>query len=227
MSDSKLAPVTMSMIWTHLLFTVQQHTETSPAVERARDRIIEAGDDQDGPFTVHAHEILEELAREQFPSGMINGFGWQFYPNGAPHPFWDVFRSPYEDEGEDDPDPETFCEVCEILHEPLSPTDPAHVAMVARALALSFSMPCGVEPVGVLVKLDRDPETERNGVLVSVENFRGRYRPHPSGVPFSAGHFIPDLGAQTVDYGDAVFRWFLNRHAEIAAVLDLSKLATT
>lgn len=216
--------VTLSMFWPLLLFAAETYTESSPTVQRAVDRLLT--DHKRLSAEIDADAIAEELAREHFPTGMVDGAG--FDGNDPLAPWW-----------ADDDLHDTFLEAMTALEEltggKLSPTDPAHVAMVARVIAISLGLAIYVEAPMVRTLFDvwEGEQDRQRGYWIRLEPSR----PDPSGETRSAlsvGQFFPYAAgqtAETVDYGKALFAWFLVRHAEIVAYFeaqdpDLSEVTT-
>ncbi len=211
--------VTLSMFWPLLLHAAMNADLASPAVCEAAEaltlRAMRDGLNRDA-VEVYAEDVAEEVARRHFPTGAVGNVGWD---GSDPSAAWWA-----DDEVCDD-----FLEVITGLEEvtggKLSPTDPAHVALVARVLAISVGLQLYVEPPIVRIRLDEVYEetgepTER-GYVVRLE--RSRPMKPREGSPLSAGRFIPyapGQTAETVDYGEALFAWFLAQHADVVAYLE-------
>lgn len=210
---SKAPTITLSMFWPLLLFAAETYAESSVTVQRAVDRLL--ADHHRLSVEIDADTIAEELAREHFPTGAVGNVGWD---GSDPNAAWWADDELYE----------SFLEVSAGLEEvtggKLSPTDPAHVAMVARVIAISVGIEVCVEPPHVRIELDVEREVDSDesatkGYMVCLT----RARPHSTAKLRATGHFFPyaaDQTAETVDYGAALFAWFLVRHAEIVAYFE-------
>lgn len=208
--------VTLSMFWPLLLHAAG--SEYNPNMHRALESLeTERGPDAE----LFREDVAEEMAREHFPSGAVGLASW----NGS-----DRTGAWYVDSGLYDTFLEVASEIEERTDAELSHTDPAHVAMVIRMLAISQGMGVGIDPPSVQIKHDQfmpddngDP-TEVKGYLIRCVRTAGR------GGPLSAGLYLPyqpGESAETLDVGAAVFRWMAERHAEIVAHLEVQEEAET
>lgn len=206
MPDQPVPTVTLSMFWPLLMHAAgnEYNTVAHAALDRIQARTNLPLD------LIYREDVAEEMAREHFPSGTTDrsaGF-YALQPEG-----WADERDAYE----------SFEEMTRGLADsgPLSCTDPAHVAMVIRVLAISQSLPVYIEGPNVKFKHDvgcNDEYYERGpGVWVSL----WRTRPaRSSDEAISVGHLFPYRPGETAenfDVGAAVFRWLAERHAEIVA----------
>lgn len=195
--------VTLSMFWPLLLQVAEN--DFNPNAHAAIARLLaRPGFDAD---TLSAEGVAEEMARQHFPSGTTTRT-MGFYCGEVWEDAIDIF--------------DTFDE---MVHQmagdgPLVATDPGHVAMVVRMLAISQSLPVYIEGPNVKFKhhdtyLDADDIDSGPGVMISLE----RTRPaRCSAEPVAVGCYLPYLpgeSAENLDVGVAVFRWLAERHAEI------------
>lgn len=194
MSDQSVPVVTLSMFWPLLMWAAgNDNAVAHAALDRVQARTGFASD------PIYQEDVAEEIAREHFPSG-ATGVGIAFYCGNSDG--WADDREGFE----------SFKELLDGIdeHGPLSHTDPAHVAMVVRILAISQSLPVYAEGPNVRFKHE-----EHHGMWVSL----WRTRPaRSSGEATSVGHFFPyqpGENAENFDAGAAVFRWMIERHAEI------------
>lgn len=206
--------VTLSMFWPMLMQAAENdyNPNAHAAIARLQAR---PGFDAD---TLSAEGVAEEMARQHFPSGTTSkavGFYAAQIGFVAPNDGWSDDHNLYD----------TFEEMADGMAEaksgPLSPTDPGHVAMVIRMLALSQSLPVYIEGPNVKFKhndecpsagIDHDHDGCGPGVTIRLERTR------PGSGPASVGYFLaylPGESAENFDVGAAVFRWMAERHAEI------------
>lgn len=204
--DQSVPTVTLSMFWPLLMQAAgnEYNTVAHAALDRIQARTNLALD------LIYREDVAEEMAREHFPSGTTDssvGF-YTLQPKGwaDEHDLYDTFEEMVRDMADSGP---------------LSSTDPAHVAMVVRVLALSQSLPVYIEGPNIKFKhndecpstgVDHDHDGCGPGVTIRLE--RTRAASGPAGV----GYFLPyrpGETAETFDVGAAVFRWLAERHAEI------------
>lgn len=213
MSDTPT--VTLSMFWPMLMQAAgnEYNVNAQTALARLEARI-------DLPANHLCREaVAEEMAREHFPSGTTsNALG--FY--AGKDDFWADDRELYDN----------FQEMLDSQHQsgPLSPTDPAHVAMVVRILAISQSLPVYVEGPNVKFKhndecpsagVDHDHDDCGPGVTIRLECARPA---RSSAEPVSVGYFFsyrPGESAENFNVADALFRWMVERHAEIVKATEV------
>lgn len=208
MPDQSVPTVTLSMFWPLLMQAAgnEYNSLARAALDRIQARTNLA------PDLIYREDVAEEMAREHFPSGTTSrsvGF-YTLQPTG-----WADERDAYE----------SFEEMTHGLADsgPLSYTDPAHVAMVVRVLAISQSLPVYVECPGLEIRHNRrvpdeggNPTGEMGFLIRCV-----RTRPpvgNENRSPLSAGLYLPYQPGETAenfDVGAAVFRWLAERHAEI------------
>lgn len=200
---TKAPTVTLAMFWPLLMQAAGN--EYNPNAQTALVR-LQARTSLDVD-KLYAEDVAEEMAREHFPSGTTQrAVAVGFY---TPNEGWVDDRDMYD----------TFEEMLNNLEEagPLSSSDPVHVAMVIRILALSQGLPVYVEGPNVKFKhydtyQDADDIDCGPGVMISLDRTR------PSSGPVSVGYFIPyqsGESAKNLDVGAAIFRWMAERHAEI------------
>jgi len=201
-------PVTLSMFWPLLLFASQG---ASRNVAAAMDAVWQRRGGTCADLTVD--EVAEELARTHFPSGTtLRNVGWYTVRDQDGHDAgWATDCDVYE----------TFLELTAGLERsgPLSPTDPIHVAMVARVLALSLRVTVHVE--GPTVKVEAGDCTrdgvKEYGVWVRICRMRS------TDGPVSAGMFFPGVAVVDADVGVLLFRWLVDRHAEVVQALEATE----
>lgn len=90
----------------------------------------------------------------------------------------------------------------------------------ARVIAISLGLAVYVE--APVVRIKDEPLEDEPGYLIRLERTRPPV-PGENRSPLSAGCFFPYAAgqtAETVDYGEALFAWFLVRHAEIVAYFE-------
>lgn len=212
MSDTPT--VTLSMFWPLLMQAAENdyNPNTHDSIARLQARPDFNAD------TLGAEGVAEEMAREHFPSGTterVPGFyaakrGWI-----GDHEVFDSFSEMTSYARHDGP---------------LSPKDPGHVAMVVRILAISQSLPVYVEGPNVATRhyekwLVEDSENIGPGILLSLE----RTRPaRSSAEPVSVGYFFsyrPGESVENFNVADALFRWMVERHAEIVKATEAEDVA--
>lgn len=214
---SNTPTVTLSMFWPLLMqaagneYNVNWHA--IPDRIHARTGIA--------PDLISREAVAEEMAREHFPSGSTSHV-LGFY--AGKDDLWADDRELYDN----------FEEMASVMrqagNDALSPTDPAHVAMVVRILAISQSLPVYVEGPNVTTRhydkwLVEDSENIGPGILLSLD----RTRPaRSSAEPVSVGYFFsyrPGESAENFDVADALFRWMAERHAEIVKATEAEAAA--
>lgn len=216
MSDTPT--VTLSMFWPLLMQAAGNEYNSNAQTALAR---LEAKTELPANHLCR-EAVAEEMAREHFPSGTTsNALG--FY--AGKDDFWADVRELYDN----------FEEMLHGQHEsgPLSPTDPAHVAMVIRVLAISQGIPVYVECPGLDIKHnqrmpddDGDPTGEMGFLIRCVRTRPPVGNDHKS--PLSAGLYLPYLpgeSAENFDVADALFRWMVERHAEIVKATEAEDAA--
>lgn len=208
MSDTPT--VTLSMFWPLLMQAAGNEYNSNwhaiPDRIHARTGIA--------PDLISREDVADEMAREHFPSGTIRklpgfyaGVNYFWTDNCRLYDNFEVMASAMSRAGTD----------------ALSPADPGHVAMVVRILAISQGIPVYVECPGLDIKHnqrmpddDGDPTGEMGFLIRCVRTRPPVGADHKS--PLSAGLFLPYLpgeSAENFDVGVAVFRWMVERHAEI------------
>lgn len=209
MSDTPT--VTLSMFWPLLMQAAgnEYNSNAQTALARIEAKTELPANHLSLEAMVESLEaMVEEMAREHFPSGSTSNVLGFYAANDS----W------VDEEGLYD----TFDEMIDAQDDDgaLSPKDPAHVAMVVRILAISQSLPVYVEGPNVTTRhydkwLVEDGENIGPGILLSLE----RTRPARSSAgPVSVGYFFsyrPGEFAENFDVADALFRWMVERHAEI------------
>lgn len=219
MSDTPT--VTLSMFWPLLMQAAGNEYNSNAQTALAR---LEAKTELPANHLCR-EAVAEEMAREHFPSGTTsNVLG--FY--AGKDDIWADDRELYDN----------FEEMASVMrqagNDALSPTDPAHVAMVVRILALSQSLPVYVEGPNVKFKhndecpsagVDHDHDDCGPGVTIRLECTRPA---RSSAEPVSVGYFFsyrPGESAENFNVADALFRWMVERHAEIVEATEAEAAA--
>ena len=227
MSDTPT--VTLSMFWPLLMQAAgNEHNVNWHAIpDRIHARTGIALD------RISREDVAEEMAREHFPSGTTEEVvGFYRMESGGWMTDQDCFDR-FDDMALNRCGPGYEAEP--IFYPDyngglLSPTDPHHVAMVVRILAISQSLPVYVEGPNVTTRhydkwLVEDSENVGPGILLYLD----RTRPaRSSAEPASVGYFFsyrPGESAENFNVADALFRWMVARHTEIVKATEADDAA--
>ena len=219
--------VTLSMFWPLLLQAAEN--DYNPNAHAAIARLLaRPGFDAD---TLSAEGVAEEIARQHFPSGTTEEVvGFYRMESGewmTDQDSFDCFENMALNQYDGEPLMPTYKGGL------ISPTDPGHVAMVIRMLAISYAIPVYVESPTLEIKHNRvvpdddcEPSGEMGFMVACVPS-----RPPPAGAQgfaLGAGLYLPyqpGESAKNFDVGAAVFRWMAERHAEIVKATEAQDAA--
>lgn len=194
-----LEALLLSDLWPLLLFAadrglLNEHPDVQAAYDSAA---LTVGSDQ----TPDVQSVAERLARAVCPSGMVGTDGWRWSDE---EDAWVVVGR----HGETAAD--SFLELGGLCNAPLSPDDPAHVALVSRVCGLALGLHLvGARPIPVSVQL------KPGGMDAWVRFYRPASLSRATG-PESAGILIPGKGED----GVLVFRAALRLCDDVRRALE-------